>query len=92
MTFVIFQIFLHKEERVEHWIRIFSLSFDPHEMSSNIDMKIILPVRFSGVSPDLNRKLFDFVTELQRIESWENVPLEVHRLTVDSVKVSVFRR
>ena len=30
------------------------LSFDPHEMSLNIDMKMILPLKFSGVSFDLN--------------------------------------
>ena len=32
----------------------FSLSIDHHEMSLNIDMKIILPVKFSGVSSNLN--------------------------------------
>ena len=70
----------------------FSLSFDPQEMSLNIDMNIILPVKFSGVSPNLNSKNFDFFTELQRIESWENTPLEFHWLTVDSVKISVNQR
>ena len=33
------------------------LSIDPHEMSLNIDMKIFLPVKFSGVSFNLNNKL-----------------------------------
>ena len=46
-----------------------SLSFVPQEMSLNIDMNMILPVKFSGVSPHLNSKL-DFFTELQRSESW----------------------
>ena len=32
----------------------FSLSFDPQEMSLNIDINMILPVKFSGVSSDLN--------------------------------------
>ena len=32
------------------------LSFDLHEMSLNIDMKIILSVTFSGDTPDLNSK------------------------------------
>ena len=32
------------------------LSFDPQEMSLNIDMKMILPVQFSGVSSYLNSK------------------------------------
>ena len=34
------------------------------------------------------QQTFDFFTELQRIESWEYIPLEIHWLTVDSVKVS----
>ena len=34
----------------------FSLSFDPQEVSLNIDIKRILPVKFSGVSPNLNSK------------------------------------
>ena len=32
------------------------LSLDHHEMSLNIDMKVILPVKFSGVSSNLNNK------------------------------------
>ena len=32
----------------------FSLSLDPHEMSLKIDRKTIRPVKFSGVSPNLN--------------------------------------
>ena len=38
----------------------FSLSFVPQEMSLNIDMKRILPVKFSGVSPNLYSKLLTF--------------------------------
>ena len=34
----------------------FLLSLDTHEMSLNIDMKIIRTVKFSGVSPNLNSK------------------------------------
>ena len=34
-----------------------SLSFVPQEMSLNIDMNRILPVKFSGVSPNLLSKL-----------------------------------
>ena len=33
-----------------------SLSLDPHEMPLNIDMKIILTVKFSSVSFNLNSK------------------------------------
>ena len=35
----------------------FSWSFDPQEMSLNIDMNMILLVKFSGVSSNLNSKL-----------------------------------
>ena len=38
------------------------------------------------------REIFDFLTELHRIESWENIPLEFHWLAVNSVQVSVFLR
>ena len=51
MTSVLLRIFLQIEKRVEHLTRILS-----HEMSLNIDMKIILPVKFSGVSFHLNNK------------------------------------
>ena len=34
-----------------------SLSLDPQEMSLNIDMNMILPVKFSGVPPNFNSKL-----------------------------------
>ena len=63
-----------------------SLSFVPQEMSLNIDINKILPVNFSGVSPNLYSKICDFVAELQRIESCENIPLEFHWLTIDFVK------
>ena len=70
----------------------YSLSLDPQEVSLNIDINMILPVKFSGVSSNLNSKRFDFFTELQRFDSWENIPLEFHWLAVDSVKVSVILR
>ena len=55
MTVVLLQISLHREKRVEHLTRIlFLLSLDPHEMSLNIDMKIIRPVNFSGVTLNLH--------------------------------------
>ena len=69
-----------------------SLSLVQQEMSLNIDMNRILPVKFSGVSPYLLSKLFDSVAELQRIKSWEDVPLQFDWLAVDSVKVSVILR
>ena len=52
MTIVLLQISLHGEKRVEHLTRNF---LDPHEMSLNIDVKIIRPVNFSGVTLNLDR-------------------------------------
>ena len=61
MTIVIFQISLHTEKRVLHTdMHSSSLSLDPQEMSLNIDMNMILPVKFSGVSSSLNSKLLTF--------------------------------
>ena len=55
-----------------------SLSLVPQEMSLNIDINRILPVKCSGVSPNLYSKTFNFIAEVQRIESWKNNPLEFH--------------
>ena len=49
-------------------------------MSLNIDINKILPVKVSDC---------DFTAELQRSESWEDVPLEFGRLSTNSVIVSV---
>ena len=51
----------------------FSMSFLSQEMSVNIDINKILPVHVSGVSPNLLSR--SVTSELQRCESWENVPL-----------------
>ena len=58
-------------------------------MSLNIDINRILPVKDSGVCPKIAQKITDFITELQRCESWENVPLEFGRLSVDSIIISL---
>ena len=50
-------LFAKRETRLAFDMHSFSLSLDPQEMSLNIDMKIILPVKFSGVSPNFNNKL-----------------------------------
>ena len=60
-------------------------------MSLNIDINMILPVKFSGVSPNLNNKLLTSSLSCN-VLSWENIPLEFHWLAVDSVKVSVILR
>ena len=57
MTIVLLRIFFANGET--SWAfdsHSFLLSFDPQEMSLNIDMKIIRPVKFSGVSLNLNSK------------------------------------
>ena len=53
MTIVLLRIFLQIEKRVEH---LFSLSLVPQELSLNIDINRILPVKFSGVSSNFNSK------------------------------------
>ena len=45
-------------------------------------------MKFSGVS-QIAQKIIDFITELQRCESWENIPLEFSRLSGDSIIISV---
>ena len=55
MTIVLLQISSHREKRVEHLIRILFIVFRYHEMSLNIDMKIIRSVNFSGVTLNLDR-------------------------------------
>ena len=50
-------LFAYRETSLAFAKHSFSLSLDPQEMSLNIGMNIILPVKFSGVSPDLNSKL-----------------------------------
>ena len=47
----------NRETRLAFDSHSFALSLDPQEMSLNIDMNKILPVKFSGVSPNLNSKL-----------------------------------
>ena len=57
MTIVLLEISLHTEKRDWHLTCIlFQLSLDPQEMSLNIDMNMILPVKFSGVSSNFNSK------------------------------------
>ena len=55
----------------------------------NIDKNKILLVQVSGVSPSLLSRSVTFTAELERCESWENIPLEFSRLSTDSVIVSV---
>ena len=92
MTIVLPNFLAYKDTTLACARHSSSLSFVPQEMSLNIDINRILLVKCSGVSPNLLSKKFDFVAELQRIESWEDVLLEFSRLSIDSVKVSVALR
>ena len=65
------------------------LPFLSQEMSLNIDINRIHPVKVSGVSPKSLSRSIDFTAELQRCESWEDVPLEFGRLSIDTVIISV---
>ena len=57
VTIVLFQFFFGKREtRLAFECNLFQ-SLDPQEMSLNMNMNKILPVKFSGVSPNLNIKL-----------------------------------
>ena len=89
MTNVLFQFFAYVETTLAFAKHSLSLFFVRQEMSVNIDMNRILPVKFSGVSLNL---ICDFTIELQRIESWENIPLEFSRPSTDSIIVSVALR
>ena len=81
--------FAYKETTLAYAKHSLSLLLPSQEMSLNIDINKILPVKVSGSSPNL---LSDFTAELQRIKSWEDVPLEFSRLSTDAIKVSVALR
>ena len=49
-------LFAYRETSLAFARYSFSLSLDPQEMSLNIDINRILPVKISGVSPNLNSK------------------------------------
>ena len=58
MTIVPFpNLLAYRDTRLAFDMHSFSLSLDPQEMSLNIDMNMILPEKFSGVSPNLNSEL-----------------------------------
>ena len=58
MTIVLFpNLFAYRETSLAFNMHSSSLSLDPQEMSLNIDMNMILLVKFSGVSPNFNSKL-----------------------------------
>ena len=67
-------LFAKKDTSVALAIHSCSLSVVHHMLSLNIDTKMIRP---------------DFVGELQRGESWENISLEFHRFSVNCVQSSV---
>ena len=72
------------------WLEFLLLSLDPHEMSLNIDMKMIRPLNFSGATLNLDSNSWTMWLSSKCGESWEDVPLEFHWLTINSVQSSVF--
>ena len=91
MTIVLLRIFFAKRETSGACdSHSFLLSSDPSEMSLNIDMKMIRPFNFSGVTLNLDSNSWT-VAELQRVESLEDMPLEFNWLIIFSVQSSVFR-
>ena len=57
MTIALFpNLFVYRETSLAFAKHSCSLSFDPQEMSLNIDTNMILPVKFSGVSSNLHSK------------------------------------
>ena len=67
------------------------LSFDPHEMSLNIDMKMIRPVNFSGVTLNLDNNSWTLWQSCNVVNPGIIFHSNSHRLTINSVQDSVFR-
>ena len=84
-------LFAYRETSLAFAKHSLSLSFDPQEMSLNIDMNTILPVKFSGVSSNLNSKLLTSLS-CNVLYPGKIIPVEFHWLAVDSIKVSVIVR
>ena len=85
-------LFASMETTLEFATLSFSLSLDPQEMSSNIDIKRILPVKVSGASPNLLSKSLTLSQSCNVSNPGKDCPLEFSRLSIDSVKVSVALR
>ena len=65
-----------------------SLSSDHHEMSLNIDMKKIRPLHSGGsLISDMNS--WTLLQHCNVVNPDENIPLEIHRLTINGVQSSV---
>ena len=73
-------------------VHSFSLSFVPREMSWNINIQRILPVKVSGVSPNLLSKSLTLSQSCNVSNPGKKVPLEFRRLYIDSVKFSAALR
>ena len=65
------------------------LAFLSEEMSLNIDINIILPVKVSGVCPIESSEDRWFYHRAATLWILENVPLEFCRLSVDGIIISV---
>ena len=61
----------------------FSLSLDHHEMSLNIDMKIIRPVKFSGCTLNLDRNSWILLQSCNVVNPWKIL----HSNSIDSPSI-----
>ena len=87
--FAQYQIFPQIPSHNRHVLNIHLCCRLSQEMSLNIDINKIFPVNVSECLSQIAQKITDFITELHRCESWENVPLEFSRLSIDSIIISV---
>ena len=66
-----------------------SLSLNLHEKSLNIDMKMIRPVKSSGVTLNFDSNSWTLSMSCNVLNPVKNIPLEFHRLFVNCVQSSV---
>ena len=88
MTNVQLENFLQIKTSVEIAIHSFLLSLVLQMMSLNIDMNDNSSMELFWVRP-FRSWTFGLLGELRCSESWENIPLEFHRLSINCVQSSV---
>ena len=77
MLFNCFELLVHNS----------SFPFASHT-KSNIDMKMILPVKFSGSHCNSPIILLNLIEDFHYSSPWENLPLEFHRLSINSIQLA----
>ena len=77
----------HSWQLRENYFRFSAFSFSPHTMSLNIDMKMVLPSNCSGSHCRIFHKCLNLFEEVKSRESWEYFPLELHRLSINTIQI-----